>query len=267
MKSLIGICLLFSLSIFCACNQSTGPTTPQQLIHGTFTLDGYGEVLDSTYYKVWSDSSWESFYEDTTINGTRYSAFLDAYGDEYLYGPDGSYDGFWLYGWDLIIFNAPLPGVPDTMAGGVTYALTTTFSDQGVSYVLEDDETLLDTGSVTVPFGTFNNCLVLESVNTISSGSVFVAGSNTDYWLAKGPSDIQRWYIDIYTGEIIQQIQMAFGVVNGQSWGVIPPTKSLKRTAAIPYSNIKRPSSASRSGKSKLDLHSLGPIILKGIIR
>ena len=252
--------------MFYACNQNSAPTAPQQAIKDTLTMNGYGEAVDSSYYKVWSDSSWEAFGGDTTINGTTYSRIFDAYGDEYFYGLDGSYDGFWQYGWDLIIFNAPLPGIPDTMAGGVTYALTTTFSDQGTSYVLEDDETLFDTESVTVSFGTFNKCPVLNSVNTISSGGVVYAESNTDYWLAKGPSDIQRWYIDIYEG-VITQIQMAYGVVNGQAWGVTLPTKALKRMAAKPNSIMKPPSLASHSGKSKLDMRSLGPIILKGIIR
>ncbi|MGO9481980.1 MAG: hypothetical protein ACLP05_09405 [Candidatus Kryptoniota bacterium] len=262
-----GVCLILSSIMFCACVQSHGPTAPQPSINDTLTLAGYGEAVDSTYLKVWSDGSWEAFDGDTTINGTTYSTIADAYGDVFFYGPDGSYDGFWYYDEDLIIFDAPLPGVPDTMAGGVTYPLTTTFSDQGVSYLLQDDETLLDTGSVAVPFGTFN-CLVLNSYMTISSGNVLYGASNTDYWLAKGPSDIQQWDFDLYNpGLLDDQIDMAYGDVNDQWWGVTSPSMALKRPASKISSAAKQPNSLSHSRQFKFDMRTVGPLILKGIRR
>ncbi|HUI29424.1 MAG TPA: hypothetical protein VLX91_04335 [Candidatus Acidoferrales bacterium] len=232
MKLLIIACSFCASVIVCSCirtgSGTTGPKIPQ-----TIALDGYGEELDSTYYKVWSDSSWEEFYQDTTINGVTYTVLLDAYGEESLYDSAG-YSGFILpqtiFGDTVIIFDAPLPSLPDTMVSGQTYVLKTTFSFQGVSFVLEDDESFQGaTASINLPFGTFTNCPDLVSTQSITGGGETVAGGDLEYWLAKGPSDIQQ-NINLNNG-YTYTIEMVYGVVNGQGWGVKYPKARLSYKA------------------------------------
>ncbi len=248
---------LFSV-IFCACNQPTGNNGPS--FTGKLVLDGYGETVDSTYHKVWSDSSWEEFYQDTTINGVTYITILDAYGTEYLYDSLG-YSGLQLYGYDAFMFDAPLPSLPDTVVGGQTYALLTTFTYQGTKFNFIDDETLVDTSTITVPFGTFASCPGIQSNNAIVSGGQAYFSSNTVYWLARGPSEIAQDLSDLG-----YSIFMVYGVVNGKGWGVsfgkvnaggVPPSVGL-------FAPSQR--AATSSSRTILDMHSLAPIIARGII-
>ena len=221
--------------------------------------DGYGETIDSTFYKVWSDGSWVEFYEDTTINGTIYTATLDAYGNEYFYDSLG-YAGLQLYGYGPFIFDSPLPTLPDTVVGGLTYALQTTFHYQDSSYSIIDDETLLDTSTIGVPFGTFVACPGVESNTVITSGGVIYTESDVVYWLAKGPSDIAQDLLDFGYGII-----MEYGVVNGQGWGV---DSSMTHINGVPLSSLKgaaMPRSKMPSVRPTLDVCSLAPTILKGI--
>ncbi len=220
------------------------------------SLAGYGEALDSTYYKVWSDSSWETFYTDTTINGTAYAVLLNNSDNEYFYGPDG-YSGFGQYGGSVVLFDSALASLPDSMLEGTPYTAQTTFSYQGTSYTLIDQETLLDTATVTVPFGTFTDCLVRQSVTAVNG----VLQSVTLYWLAKGPSDIARQDYSGYT------ILMAYGVVNGQGWGV-SLSRKMPGVPRIDRGMIIAPQKTpAHSVQSVEDIHSLAPMILKGIVR
>jgi hypothetical protein len=227
------------------------------------TLDGYGEVLDSTFYRVWSDSSWETFYQDTTINGITYTAILDAYGNEYFYDSLG-YSGFelpQLYGDSAIIFDSPLPSLPDTLVGRKTYALQTTFSFQGTSYSLINDETLIDSSTIILSFGTFGNCPGIESNQVIASGNVGIAGNDIVYWLARGPSEIEEDFIDFG-----YSIFMAYGVVNDRGWGITFPKESLSGVHPHTGTALNPKLSVTSSSQSTLDMHSIAPMILKGII-
>jgi len=261
MKQTLVICLFVVSFGFDACNQQAAPTQPA--FSGTITLDGFGATYDSSYYKVWSDSSWEEFYNDTTINAKTYTAILDAYGNEYFYDSSG-YSGVELpqiFGENALIFDAPLPSIPDTMIGGRTYVLQTTFSFQGTSYGLVDDETLLDTSTVGVPFGTFTGCPTIESNTAITSGGVAIAGSNFIYWLARGPSDVEHQLLDLG-----YSIFMAYGVVNGEGWGV---TLSKQYPSSVPSyaGNAMARKSLRASPNRGPDIHSIAPLILKGVIR
>ncbi len=259
MKSLSAFSLV-SLTIFLSsCSQNTAPTSsvlPQGITGEPFNMVGYGIDLDSTYYKVWSDSSWEEYYMDTTISGTKYTVLLENTGYEYFYGPSG-YAGFWPYGGSLVMFDSVLASIPDTMIGGQTYTLQTTFSYQGTSYVLTDLEALVDTTTVGVPFGTFADCRVLQSTGAING----VTQYSTTYWFAKGPADIVR---QDYTG---YTINMAYGVVNDQGWGV---TLSKEMPGApITGDNLiggkqKKPTPASQPVQG---IQSIAPMIIKGILR
>jgi hypothetical protein len=249
------VCLLFCSAVFYSCSNTPAPTGPQIPHPGlVLSLVGYGITLDSTYYKVWSDSSWQEFYSDTTIGGTRYSVILDDGANRYYYGP-GGYAGFWLYGDTLTLFDSSLASLPDTVAEGTTYSAQTTFMYRGTSNVMTDQETVLDTASVVTPFGTFTNCRVIQSAVYIDGVLQYV----TDYWLAKGPSDVVREYDTGYT------IVMAYGEVNGLGWGV-------NASGSLPAAE-RRASSAARafpsseSGHAAPDMSSLAPGIARGILR
>ena len=264
MKRINVICLLLSSIVFYACNQP-GPTQP--VFSGTVSLDGYGETIDSSYYKVWSDSSWEQFNGDTTINGLAYTILLASDSSQYFYNASGNYAGFELpqiYGNNIIIFDSSLASLPDTMIGNLTYQQQTTFSFQGISYTLIDDETLVDSGTVVTSFGAFSNCPGIQSNQTIVAGNSAVAASNVVYWLAKGPSVVEQDFYDFY-GYLAYSITMAYGVVNGQGWGV---GLSKEQLSNINNSSDKAGTGQSpvmASGKPMPDMHSLAPMILKGI--
>ncbi len=173
---------------------------------------GYGESLDSLFFKVWSDSSWDAVSGDTVIGGKSYTVLLNDAGNEGFYTASG-YSGFGQYGGYAIIFDSALASLPDTLVGGTAYTLQTTFTYQGGSYTLIDQETLLDTASVSTPFGTFTGCRVVQSLTGISG----VLQSATTYWLAQGPSDVERQYATTYGS---YTVVLAYGIVNGRYWGV-----------------------------------------------
>ncbi len=260
MKLLLAIALGLGILSLESCSTTAVPTAPQIPHAGlALSLAGYGENLDSTYYKVWSDSSYEEFAMDTVMNGVKYTVLLDNTGYQYFYGPKG-YSGFWPYGGSLIMFDSALVSMPDTMLEGTAYARATTFASQGVTYTLIEQDVILDTTSVTVPFGSFSNCLVLQSTSTVSGGGQS-AGGVTVYYLAKGPSDVYRQFDTGYS------IYMIYGVVNDAGWGVaVSKAMPMNRTAAT---------DSFEGGKNELsplnqygiDLDSVGPKILKGILR
>lgn len=247
--------------LFCACSQ---PTSTSPTYSGTMVFDGYGQNIDSSYYKVWSDSSWEEFYHDTTIGGAIYSTILDASGDQYFYDSLEEYCGFELpqiYGVTAILFDKPLPALPDTVVGSQTYVLQTTFFFQNVRYILMDNETLVDTSTFTVPFGTFIGCPGIRSNQSITSNGLLIAGSDELYWTAKGPSIIVRDLLDYGYA-----IEMVYGVVNGKGWGVAiskmgPEVKPTYLILAAPVQSV-----AKRQGAG-IDIQSAARAILKGIIR
>jgi len=252
--------LFCSPVMFCACNQ---PAPTQPTYSGKVTLDGYGVVFDSSYYKVWSDSSWEEFYQDTAINGLTYVAILMSDSSEYLYDSSG-YSGFKLpaiFGSSTVIFDSSLSSLPDTLSGGITYVSQTTFSFQGISYALIDQETLVDTGTVSTPFGTFERCLGIQSDQVIARGGVVVAGGDEVSWLAKGPSAVEQDLIDFG-----YSIVMAFGVVNDEGWGVSFPKLNADRMWSYGSAHVGPQASPTTPGASSIDIRSVARMILKGII-
>jgi hypothetical protein len=213
MKSFVIFVLIF-LSIFnLACKKSNSPTEPNELKQPV-SLAEYGSSIDENYYKVWSDSTWECFDRTITINRIFYATIVDCYGDEYYYSADG-YAGFKLYGDSLILFDQPMPSLPDTINYNQDYVQSVTFTYQGNKFTMQNEQTLLDTSSVPVSFGTFS-CLWFEAKSTLTSGNQFQV-SNSQFWLAKGPAAIK---------EIINSddaIYMIEGVVNGKGYGSSTP--------------------------------------------
>lgn len=212
--------LTFLVSIFplllTSCGGSTGPSGSNT--GKTIAMDGYGSYIDPGYYKVWSDSSWEEFGRIVSIDSTTYATILDNTGYEYYYSQEG-YAGFSSGGGSPVFFDTPVPSLPDTLTFGKTYTQQATFSANGIKYTMKMQQTLEDTGTVTVSFGTFNGCLWFKSKTTISGGGEDET-STSEYWMAKGPSELKR---KSSSGAIAL---MTYGYVNGQSWGSGMPKRS-----------------------------------------
>ena len=147
-------CLLFSIS----CKKSTSSPTEPALPQKPITLDGYGIFIDSSYYELWSDSSWEQFNRVLVINGITYTTVINNDSDEYYYDALG-YAGFQSKGQSLTLFDKPFPSLPDTIVIGQTYEQATTFFYGGFNYSLTDETTFTDTVDVSVPIGIFSPCL------------------------------------------------------------------------------------------------------------
>lgn len=230
MKTFITVCFLISSILSFSCKKEDSPvSTPTPPPPKIILLTGYGSSIDSSFYKMWSDSSWERFNRIVTVNGITYVTVITNDGNEYYYSVLG-YAGFKPQGQSLIIFDRPLPSLPDTIIFNQTYVRETSFFYQGYNYSLKAEQSLQDTVSVTVPFGTFNPCLWFKSKNTLSAGGQSEV-QNTQFWLAKGPSDIKQTLNSGLT------IVMVRGRVNGQGWGM-PFPKQLPATRSDPSSFI-----------------------------
>jgi hypothetical protein len=236
MKYFFCTLLLLAPLLFLCCDKEEFPASGQTDNQKKISVSAYGASLDSAYYKVWSDSSWEKFGQVVILNSMVYVTAINSYGDEHYYGAAG-YAGFQPYGGSLILFDTPLASLPDTLVFDHKYIRETTFTYQGYNYSLRMVQTLLDTVSVSVSFGTFNPCLWLNSTSTLSvNGQSNV--SSGQIWLAIGPSDIQQL---LNTGIAIS---MVYGYVNGRNWGVYtvqPRLNISKRQDSFPLNRLLKP--------------------------
>jgi hypothetical protein len=229
MKILFRTLSLIALLLFLSCKKEDSPVSDQTHRQKTISVYAYGSSLDSAYYKMWSDSSSEKFNQITLINSKIYVTIMNSNGDEYYYDATG-YAGIKPNDQSLILFDTPLTSLPDTLVFNQKYIQVTTFSYQGINYSLKNEQTLQDTVSVSVPFGTFNPCLWFKSTSTITAGGQSSV-STGQFWLAIGPSDIQQ---TLNSGNTIVMVS---GFVNGKSWG----TSLARLRANIP----KKPNSFS----------------------
>lgn len=227
---------LFSSLVFVSCGDTAG--TSGSLAGKTILLASYGSSIEYTYFKVWSDSTWEQFGRITNINGTTYATIVDDGGYEYFYSADG-YAGFGLSGGDPILFDEPIPSLPDTVVFGKTYTQQGTFTVDGTVYTLKIEQTLQDTGTVTVGFGTFYGCVLFKSKSTMAGGGQSNI-SSTEFWMAQGPSELKK---KPSAGTVTL---MVYGHVNGQDWGTGLP---------------KRPSASAPNLKIEIPQHLFHPML------
>ena len=191
-----------------------------------FALAPYQDMLDTLYYKVWSDSSWTAYGGTKVIGTGTYTVIKDNAGDEYYYNSQG-YAGFYNPGATIVMFDTPLGAWPDSLPINGQINESTTFAYQGYTWTLYNTYNLADTTSASAAFGTFDPCLHIQFVSTF-----YVAGSGNstyeDFWLANGP------------GEIVQEDEygvttvMVRGQVNGKYWGAAAakamPARSLSKS-------------------------------------
>jgi hypothetical protein len=217
MKILILFLLSFILLFTESCKKSDNPITPN-VAQKNIDVAGYSSSLDSDYYAVWSDSSWEKFNRIITISGVTYITMINNTGDEYYYSAAG-YAGFIPAGESLILFDKPIPGIPDTMVSNTVYTSGTAFYYQGNNFSVQNENTLLDTVNVSIPLGNFNCCIYMKSKSTITASSQSQTQSSY-WWAAKGPSTIKQTLNSSIT------IVLVRGIINGEGWGMAFPEKS-----------------------------------------
>jgi hypothetical protein len=209
MKIMFHLLLLIAPFLFLSCKNANSPDDDKN-DKNTISIDGYGSSLGNSYYKLWSDDSWEQYNGIITINSETYLSLITNTGNEYYYSAAG-YAGFKPYGESLILFNTPIGSLPDKLSFNQKYIRETIFSYQGYNYTMKIEEVLMDTVTLSVPCGTFNSCLWFKSTSTLTSiGQPEV--SKEQFWLAIGPSDIQ----EISNSGVTKQ--MVSGTVNGQDW-------------------------------------------------
>jgi hypothetical protein len=230
MRSFIVFSTILLLIINISCKKSSSPTGPGDQ-RAPVSIAEYGSSIDANYYKIWSDSTWECFGRNLTINGIFYTTIMDCYGDEFYYSAEG-YAGFQLYSDSLILFDQPMSSFPDTIYFNQKYVQTVTFTYQGSKFTMVNEQTLVDTSSVSVSFGTFN-CLWFTAKSTLSSGNQSQFTTLQD-WIAKGPADIKEI---LNSGETIFMME---GVVNGTAWGVSSPKLSINKNDSPNHQIFKR---------------------------
>ena len=192
----------------CSDDESSSPTGPQQ--PGAIDLTGYLPVYDSLYYKVWTDSSSERYAGMVEVGGVSYLSVVDDNaGTEILYA-GGKYAGLIGPTGTPIIFSAPVEPPPSFMTIGQTVVRTTTFEFQSAPVSLKVTYTLLDTGSVSAPVGTFSGAIQLKA-SAIATAVILADTATTIEWMVKGPSTVRR-FIGADT------LGMVYGQVNGGFW-------------------------------------------------
>jgi len=218
MRAFFFFCFLAPSLFFSNCKKDNAPTSSEPAPKIISTA-GYGSYIDSLYYKMWSDSTWEKFGHVIVVNNLTYITTINNAGDEYYYGINGC-SGFKPKGENLIIFDRPMYPLRDTIVFNDVYTRVTFFTYQGYRFTMQYYYTLLDTVSVSVPFGLFNPCLWFKGKSTLSAGSESESNS-TEFWMVKGPSTIRETESDGFT------IEMVRGIVNGQGWGMTIPRSSV----------------------------------------
>jgi hypothetical protein len=216
MKTLTLFFFSFALLFTESCKKSDNPITPSDT-NKKIRVSGYGLSIDSFYFTIWSDSSWEEYNKTISIGGITYTTVINNSGDEYYYSAIG-YAGWKPKGESLILFDEPLPILPDTMECNKVYLRNTTFFYQGYNYSIQYEHTLFDTVNVSIPLGIFNCCLYMKTKATVTVSTQ--SQTQTSYWwAAKGPATIKQ---TLNSGNTIVLVR---GVINGQGWGMSFPKK------------------------------------------
>jgi hypothetical protein len=226
MKALSSLLIVPFSVLFVSCSKGESPVKPpEEPAIRLLYLGPYGTILDSSYYKLFSDGSWEQFHRVLTLNGRTYVTELNSDSNEYYYDVAG-YAGFKPKGDSLILFNSSLPGLPDTIEFGKAYTRSTSFIFQGYVFTMNQEQTLVDTPGIAVPFGVFTGCAHFRATVTLQAGGQSDATSS-QFWVGRGPGTLQT----MTSGGVV--VQMVKGRVNGRGWGMPypAPTRGTDKTA------------------------------------
>ena len=220
MKTTVFLFICGLLLVSCSKEDSTPVTpTPPAPAKKMFGLSEYRFRLDPTYYKMWSDSVSQRYGGTTTVNGKTYDILDEGKPTKYLYTSNGEEAGF-IYGPGPLIYDSPMPNLPDSVAFGSAFTLSTQYQwpvagGTPLTIPMVAQYTLMDTGSVQVPCGAFVSCAHFA----VHFSSVNVGGVpySTDYetWFVKGLSGI-KYFVSGQTNAVT----VVRARVGGRSWGM-----------------------------------------------
>jgi hypothetical protein len=200
--------LALALALPSCSDDTSSPDDSQQ--PGAIDLTGVLPVYDSLYYKVWTDSSSERYAGMVEAGGVSYLSIVDDNaGTQVLYA-EGKYAGLVAPTGEPIIFASPIDPPPASMALGQTVVRNTTFTFQNAQVALQVSYTLLDTGTVSAPLGTFSHAVKVRA-SAVASAVIVADTATVVEWIARGPGTVRR-FIGTDT------LEMVYGNVNGRFW-------------------------------------------------
>ncbi|MDQ7787727.1 MAG: hypothetical protein RDU01_08960 [Thermodesulfovibrionales bacterium] len=199
----------------------------------TFTMSEYfplGQGDTWTYREDDDDLTVKTISGTEKINSIDAAKIIDEDGDYYLWtNNDGlawhkEYDADDVpgCGWEQFNFNPPIIASGAIVSIGSTYASTSTVSKTDctggsatltVSYVFSIE----GIDSVTVPAGTFNNCLRLKGILTVNGST---ETNEMTIWLAKGVGKVKSISISTQNGVAVETWtdDLVSAVVSGVSY-------------------------------------------------
>jgi hypothetical protein len=192
--------------------------------------DTWNYLYDGDYYGTLTVSGTE------TIEGVAASKVMEPSGDYELMTSDTN--GITIYknyeaeddGWSQMIFSPPGSYAPGAIVVGTTYAGTSTFNytrsdGSSLTGTVTVETTLEGVDNVTVPAGTFNDCLKLNITRIISAPELsYTSSYEGTMWLAKGVGKVKETgaTIDRQNGNIINfdpdTTELIGAVVGGVSY-------------------------------------------------
>jgi hypothetical protein len=225
----------------------TGKMTVNGNFSGTKISDGDNPPTDGTtftisdYFPLGQGDTWTYREEDDeltvktisgteNINGVDAAKIIDEDGDYYLWTNSNGLVWHKEYdaedvpgcGWQQLIFNPPIISSDAVVSVGSTYASNTTLSETdcaggsataSISYVFSVE----GIDSVTVPAGTFNNCLMIKGILTVNGST---ETNEMTIWLAKGVGEVKSISVSKQNGVAVETWtdELVSAVVGGLSF-------------------------------------------------
>lgn len=225
----------------------TGKMTVNGNFSGTKISDGDNPPADGTtftiseYFPLGQGDTWTYREEDDeltvktisgteNINGVDAAKIMDEDGDYYLWTNSNGLVWHKEYdaddvpgcGWQQLIFNPPIIASGAVVSVGSTYSSNTILGETdcaggsataSISYVFNVE----GIDSVTVPAGTFNNCLRIKGILTVNGST---ATNEMTIWLAKGVGEVKSISVSKQNGVAVATWtdELVSAVVGGVSF-------------------------------------------------
>ena len=199
----------------------------------TFSISEYfplGQGDTWTYREEDDDLTVKTVAGTEEINGVDAAKIIDEDGDYYLWTNSNGLVWYKEYdaddipgcGWQQIIFNPPVIASGDVVSIGSAYASTSTLSETdctggsatvSVSYLFNIE----GIENVTVPAGTFNNCLRIKGILAVNGST---ETNEMTIWLAKGVGEVKSINISRQNGVAVETwtSDLVSAVVGGVSY-------------------------------------------------
>jgi hypothetical protein len=199
----------------------------------TFTMSEYfplGQGDTWTYREEDEELTVKTISGTEKINGVDAAKMIDEDGDYQLWTNSNGLVWYKEYdaddipgcGWEQLIFNPPINASGPVVFVGSTYASNTTLTEtdctgSSATSSLSYEFSIEGIENVTVPAGTFINCLKIKGNLTVNGST---QTSEMTIWLAKGLGEVKSINISKQNGSIVNTwtIDLVNAVVGGVSY-------------------------------------------------